>query len=333
MHVFSVIRQRFLQTCVWWTLSGRWVLCKFILGHLLMPGHLHWHSRHTRAGRLSQQCRSLSSLQVLAYEQLGDGGRSIPNTKEKIELVALSHYCMNVRLRGSWAHQRLSLSCSSTSAAMSSGPPDVTANQEPAEVVEECSGNNLIKCSFQRNGFQFFWVVKMVSQDMLGPITDHVSVIMREQCSVATSHQQWAHVHRHSREDQDSFNNLDLERQCCWQEMKEKQSYRHRCLSHAKPRCTRSVQMDSTHAAHIMATKKKCADGSLWCESTAEILVILRLLHCPRKWKLLNLAPLLVLISQCRFIIAGNGPLAFRSAESHLPHPHVVSGANYKCCC
>lgn len=40
----------------------------------------------------------------------------------------------------------LSLSHSSDSAAMASGPPDVTVNQEPAEAVEECSGNSLIKC-------------------------------------------------------------------------------------------------------------------------------------------------------------------------------------------
>lgn len=35
---------------------------------------------------------------------------------------------------------------SSDSAAMASGTPDVTTNQEPAEVQEECSGNSLIKC-------------------------------------------------------------------------------------------------------------------------------------------------------------------------------------------
>lgn len=28
---------------------------------------------------------------------------------------------------------------------MASGPPDVMASQEPAEAVEECSGNTLIK--------------------------------------------------------------------------------------------------------------------------------------------------------------------------------------------
>lgn len=44
-------------------------------------------------------------------------------------------------LRSSSSHRSLSLSHSSDSAAMASGPPDVMANQEPAEVVEECSGN------------------------------------------------------------------------------------------------------------------------------------------------------------------------------------------------
>ncbi|TKS72716.1 hypothetical protein D9C73_006793 [Collichthys lucidus] len=37
--------------------------------------------------------------------------------------------------------------CSSDSAAMASGPPDVTVNQEPAEAVEECSGKK--KSKFQ----------------------------------------------------------------------------------------------------------------------------------------------------------------------------------------
>lgn len=31
---------------------------------------------------------------------------------------------------------------------MASGPPDVMANQEPAEVQEECSGETFIKCLF-----------------------------------------------------------------------------------------------------------------------------------------------------------------------------------------
>lgn len=63
---------------------------------------------------------------------------------ESVQLIMLLHKCCFEEQLCSSASP--SLSHSSDSAAMASGPPDVTANQEPAEVAEECSGNSLIRC-------------------------------------------------------------------------------------------------------------------------------------------------------------------------------------------
>lgn len=61
----------------------------------------------------------------------------------------------------------------------------------------------------------------------------------------------------HSREDQAGFNNLDIPLRC-WQEMKEQRKLSS-SLPHIQAHKTRClIQMESTYAADIMGTRKKC---------------------------------------------------------------------------